>query len=91
MNDPFGRQTIPLGDFRFSCFTAAQRPAFSQQFRPRSAVNGVVYAASAEKAFVGGINDALAVQGRNVTLIDFNDACLFCLLRLSRVSASHSW
>ena len=53
----FARQLICLSDLRFSGLASVQCSAFCQQFLSRSAMNGAVDSAAAEKGFVCGVYD----------------------------------
>src|SRR5688572_27075618 len=62
---------------RLASATAAQRAAFGEQFRPGGAVDGAVHAAASEQGRVGGIDEGVNVEGRDVG-DDYLDAIRHC-------------
>src|SRR5207247_1380032 len=53
MDDMVGRQTVSLRDTCLSSGATGQRFAFDEQVRSRGAVNGTIYATTAEQTLVG--------------------------------------
>jgi hypothetical protein len=61
-----GGEAKARSDFALACGATVQGAAMSQQFRPGSAVNGPVDPAAAQKGAVGGIDDGVDGQRRNI-------------------------
>lgn len=68
----YGVDDVPGGkpeagsDFGFTRSTAVQGVAVSQQLRPGSAVDGSVDPAAAQEGVVGGVDDGIDAQCRNI-------------------------
>jgi len=60
------RQAIAAGDFCRTGFATVKRLAFGQQVRSRGAMNGTVHATAAKQGPVGGIDNGIGAQRRNV-------------------------
>ena len=66
MDDVARRQAITGREPRFAGWTTAERSASRQQIGSGSAVNGAIDAAAAQQRAVGGVDDRVDVQGRDV-------------------------
>jgi hypothetical protein len=64
-------QREPGRDLRFARRAAAKRPAGRKQLRPGRPVNRTIDAAAAGKAGIGGVDDRIDRQGRDIGNDDF--------------------
>jgi hypothetical protein len=60
------RQAVTAGDAGFAWGTAAEAPALGQQFRTGGAMDGAVDPAAAEQRPVGGVDDRIDRERRDV-------------------------
>jgi hypothetical protein len=65
------RQTVTFGDFGVAGLAAMERAAFGQQFGPGRAMDRTIDAATAEQRRVGGVDDGVNAQRRDVGDNDF--------------------
>ena len=66
MDDVPGLEAIAAGDLGGAGVAAAQGLAFGQQLRSGGAMDGAVDAAAAEQRGVGGVDDGVDVERRDV-------------------------
>ena len=66
MDDMAGRQAVSARDARLAGRTPADTPTLRQKFRAGRAMYRAVDAAASEQAFVGGIDDRIHLQRRDV-------------------------
>ena len=66
VDDVPGRETEAGGDFGLPCGAAVQGTTVGQQLRPGGAVNGSVDSAAAQEGIVGGVDDGVDGQCRNI-------------------------
>ena len=71
MNHMAGRQTVSTADFGFSGIAAVQQTAFRQKLRPCRAMDRAIDAAATEQRRIGGVDDGVNAQGRDVGDDDF--------------------
>ena len=71
MNHMPRRQTIASGDFGVAGLAAVERAAFGKKLRPGGAMDRAVDAAAAEQRRIGGVDDGVNAQGRDVGDDDF--------------------
>lgn len=74
MNDVFGGEVVALGEPTFADGAAVKRQTLVQEPAPCCPVDGAVNAGAAQKGLVGGINDGIDLQRRDVAQ---NDADAF--------------
>ncbi len=60
------RQPIALGDLGVAGLATIQHAAFDRELRPGCAMNRAVDAAAAEQRRIGGVDDGVNAQGRDV-------------------------
>jgi hypothetical protein len=60
------RQTISSGDFGIAGRAAVERAAFGQQFGPGRAVDRAIDAAATEQGRIGGVDDGVNAQARDI-------------------------
>ena len=68
VDDPAGRQVVAGCDLRLTGFAATQLAAGLKQFGSGRAVDGTIDTATAQQRLVGGIDDGVHGQGRDVGL-----------------------
>lgn len=66
MDDVARRQAVSPGDLGVTSVATAQRAALRKQFRPGGAVNRAVDASAAEERAVGGVDDGIDLERRDV-------------------------
>jgi hypothetical protein len=66
----FARQAVCAGDLGLASPAAAQRPALSEQFRPRRPVDAAIHAASAQQRFLRRVDDGVHTHFRDVVSND---------------------
>jgi hypothetical protein len=71
MNDMPRRQAVAFGDFGAAGLAAIERAAFGQQFGSRRAMDRTIDAATAEQRRVGGVDDGVNAQRRDIGDNDF--------------------
>ena len=64
-------QAVRLGDFGVTGLAAAQRPALSQQLRPRRTMDATVYTTTAQEGFLGCVDDGIYRHFRYVISYNF--------------------
>lgn len=70
VDDVFAIEIVTLGEFGVAGLAAAEAAALLEQAGAGGAMNGAIYAASAEKGTVGGIDDGVDVLFGDVALND---------------------
>ena len=70
VNDVPGGQIVPHGDFRLPGPAPAQGPAFLEEGFPRGPVNAPVHAPSPQQRGVGGVDDGVHLQLRDVAFLN---------------------
>src|SRR5262249_17956192 len=76
------------GDAGLACRTAAERAAFLQQAAACRAMDGAIDAASAQQAFICGIDDDVDFRTRDVALFCADDAHLRPQNRMNQAKPS---
>jgi hypothetical protein len=71
MDHMFGLQSVPAGDLGVARLAAAECAAFVKQFGPRCAMDGAVNAAATQQGRIGGVDDGVNAQRRDVCDDDF--------------------
>ncbi len=71
MNHMPGRQPISAGDFGAAGLAAMERAAFRKKLRSGRAMDRAVHATTAEQRGVGGVDDGVDAQARDVGDDDF--------------------
>jgi hypothetical protein len=71
VNDPANRQAMASGDARFTGGATAYRTALVQEAWAGRAMNGAIYAATAEQRFVRGVDDGVDSLLRDVAAYGF--------------------
>ena len=66
MNHMPRRQSVPHGDFGAAGLATTQGATFGEQLRPGRAVDRAINPAPAEQGRVGGVDDGVNAQGRDV-------------------------
>src|SRR3984957_21161466 len=71
MDHMLGRQPVTLGELGVTSFAAAERAAFLEERWAGGPVDCTVNPATTEKRRVGGVDDGIDAQGRDVGDDDF--------------------
>ncbi len=66
VDDVLGRQAVAPGELGLAGFAAVQGSALGQQLRPCRRVNGTIYPAAAQQDEIGGVDDGVALDFRDV-------------------------
>jgi hypothetical protein len=72
VNDKSRGQPIAASNFRFTGSTAAQGPAFCEQFRSRGAMDCAINSSAAEEGCIRRIYDGIHIEPRDVAANDFD-------------------
>ena len=66
MNHMPGRQPVALGDLGVAGGATIEPAAFGKQLWPGAAMDGAIDPSSAEQRRIGGVDDGVDAQGRNI-------------------------
>ena len=78
MDHTFRGEIVTLCDPGLARRARAKRRAFRRQFRPRRSVNCAAHAAAGREVAIGGIDNGVNLQRRNVSVDDFDLHAQYC-------------
>ena len=88
MDDETRGQAVAARQLRLADLATAQRAAFRNQFFARRAVNRAIHTTAAEQRFVGGIDNRVHRQRRNIGHLHFQIHASFSFINRPRPPAA---